>query len=57
MDYRLEDHWAVANTVRCQACTTLAEAHEADEGKRHPHALRHVLGLTEGWEAAVSGEE
>lgn len=58
MDYRLEDHWAVAHTTRCQGCTTLAEAQEADQrdGKRHPQALRHALGLRHGWEAIVSGE-
>jgi hypothetical protein len=56
MDYRLEDHYAIAATVRCQGCDTIADAQHADErdGKRNPQALRHVLGLLPGWEDAIA---
>ena len=56
MDYRLEDHWAALDAVRCQACTALAVAQKGDEGKDHPHALRHAVGLREGWREVVNGE-
>lgn len=38
--------------VRCHACTALASAHDRVKDNDHPHALRHIVGLREGWEQA-----
>ena len=42
------------NPVRDYAHMALARAHKAAEGGEHPETLRHVIGLREGWEAALS---
>ena len=54
MDPDLAEHWTTMEPVRCHACTALAVAHKATEGADHPHALRHIVGLREGWEDARS---
>ena len=52
MDPDLADWWSTMDAVRCHACTALAAAQKRDEGRDHPHALRHILGLRAGWEEA-----
>lgn len=49
MDVDLAEHWTTMHPVRCYACTALAVAQKTVENETHPHALRHVVGLREGW--------
>lgn len=53
-DPALEDYWTTAFPVRDHACTALSIAQDAAKDSRHPHALRHVVGLSEGWEDALA---
>lgn len=50
MDDDLADEWTTMNAVRDHGCTALARAGERDKEREHPHALRYVVGLREGWE-------
>ena len=53
MEPALAEYWATMPPVRCFACTALADAQEGVKEFKHPHALRHVVGMTEGWEAVL----
>lgn len=53
----LADYWTTMNPVRDYAATALAVAQDAVKDDRHPHALRHVLGLREGWEDALTAPQ
>ena len=52
LDPVLAGYWTTMEPVRDYACTALADAQKRDEGSAHSHALRHVVGLREGWEQA-----
>jgi len=54
MDPALAEFWTTMPPVRDHACTALAEAQDGVKDSRHPHALRHVVGLREGWGDASS---
>lgn len=54
MDPALADFWTTMDPVRDHACTALALAQDAVKDERHPHALRHVVGMREGWEDALA---
>lgn len=54
MNPALADYWTTMDPVRCHACTALAVAQDVSQEARHPHALRHVVGLREGWEEALT---
>ena len=56
MEPTLADFWATMPPVRCHACTALADAQEHVKESKHPHALRHVVGMNEGWEAALAAK-
>lgn len=53
-DPGLAEFWTTMDPVRDHACTALADAHDAVKDDRHPHALRHVVGMREGWEEALA---
>jgi len=57
MEPALAEYWATMPPVRCFACTALADAQEGVKEFKHPHALRHVVGMTEGWEAVLAPAE
>jgi len=54
MDPVLAEYWTTMNPVRCHGCTALAVAQDVVKDANHPHALRHVVGMREGWEAALA---
>lgn len=54
MDPALADYWTTMHPVRDHACTALAVAQDAVKDDKHPHALRHVVGMREGWEQALA---
>lgn len=54
MDPALAEHWSTMDPARCFACTALAGAQKRTENSDHPHALRHVVGLREGWEDVLA---
>lgn len=53
MDPALADYWTTMDAGRDHACTALASAQDRVKDSEHPHALRHVVGLREGWEAVT----
>lgn len=53
MDPALADYWTAMDPVRDHACTALADAQDRVKDSKHPHALRHVVGLRQGWEGAL----
>ena len=54
MDPGLADFWTTMDPVQDHACAALADAQEAVKESRHPHTLRHVVGMREGWEDALA---
>jgi len=54
MDPALAEFWTTMQPVRDHACTALAEAQDAVKDSKHPHALRHIVGMREGWEDALT---
>lgn len=54
MDPGLADFWTTMDPVRDHACTALAAAQDAVKDERHPHALRHVVGMRDGWEDVLA---
>lgn len=52
----LADYWTTMSPVRDFAATALADAQDRMKDEKHPHALRHVLGLREGWEEALAAK-
>lgn len=53
-DPRLAEYWTTMQPVRDYAQTALIEAQKRNEDREHPEALRYVVGLREGWEAALA---
>lgn len=54
MDPALADYWTTMDPVRDHACTALALAQDSVKDERQPHALRHVVGMREGWEDVLA---
>lgn len=54
MDPALAEFWSTMPPIRCNACTALGDAHEGVKDAKHPHALRHAVGMTGGWEEALA---
>jgi hypothetical protein len=54
MNPDLAEYWTTMAPVRDHACTALAEAQDGVKDSRHPHALRHVVGMREGWEDVLA---
>jgi hypothetical protein len=50
MDPDLAEEWTSAHPWRCGGCMALSRAAKRNEKDDHPHALRYVIGLREGWE-------
>jgi hypothetical protein len=54
MDPDLADEWTTMAPVRDHACTALAQAAEANKDAKHAQALRHPVGMREGWEGRLA---
>lgn len=50
MDPDLLEDWTTMAPHRCGSCTALARAAETNKDRDHPHALRYLVGLREGWQ-------
>lgn len=50
----LADYWTTMHPIRDYAHQALAIARKAVESDSHPETLRHVVGLREGWQAALA---
>jgi hypothetical protein len=50
MDPDLAEEWTGTHPHRCGGCTALAVLAEQNKDAKHPHALRYVIGLREGWQ-------
>ena len=50
----LADYWTTMQPTRDYAHQALAIAQKRAEEDAHPHTLRHVVGLREGWQEALA---
>jgi hypothetical protein len=50
MDPDLADEWTTTDPFVCAGCVTLSVIAKQNKDADHPHSMRYVLGMSQGWE-------